>query len=134
MEKGSVPGPWEAGQVPQGRPSTSTQTVTIKDDKIAFLITVSTKQLNMKLVILAALLGLTLAAPEYINGAPPLPEDDSSSEEDNSELVPILKYDRIQEEDGRFNVDVETGNGILLSESGAPKGPDGAVVKAGQYS
>ena len=84
-------------------------------------------------MILAALLGLALAAPEYINGAPPLPEDDSS-EEDNSEVVPILRDDRIQEEDGRFNVDVETGNGILLSESGSPKGPDGAVVKAGQYS
>ncbi|KAG0711605.1 Cuticle protein AMP1A [Chionoecetes opilio] len=86
----------------------------------------------MKIVILSALLALTLAAPEYINGG--LPVDDSSSEEDQPDVVPILRDERIQEDDGRFNVDVETGNGIFFSESGAPKGPDGAVVMAGQYS
>ena len=74
---------------------------------------------------------LALAAPEYIHNAPLV---DDSSEEDRSEVVPILKDDRIQEEDGRFNVEVETGNGIVFSESGSPRGPDGAVVKAGQYS
>ena len=82
-------------------------------------------------MILAAVVALTLAAPEYINGG--VPEDDSS-EEDQREVIPILKDERVQEDDGRFNVDVETGNGIVLSESGSPKGPDGAVVKAGHYS
>ncbi|XP_071516035.1 uncharacterized protein [Panulirus ornatus] len=59
-----------------------------------------------------------------------LPAD--SSEE--VEVVPILKDERIHLEDGRYNYDVETGNGISLSQSGSPDGNDGAVTKAGQYS
>lgn len=50
------------------------------------------------------------------------------------EVVPILRDDRVHDEEGSYNYDVETANGIILSQSGSPSGPDGAVVKAGQYS
>lgn len=71
-------------------------------------------------VILAALAVVAAAAPQY--------------KQDSREVVPILKDDRQQDEYGRYNLDVETGNGILLAQSGSPDGPEGAVVKAGQYS
>ncbi|XP_042218175.1 cuticle protein AMP1A-like [Homarus americanus] len=79
----------------------------------------------MKCVVLALLAVVATAAPQY--GAPP--RYSSSSKE-----IPILRDERIHEEDGRYSVDVETGNGIILSQSGSPSGPEGAVVKAGQYS
>lgn len=47
--------------------------------------------------------------------------------------MPILKDERIHEDDGRYNYDVETGNGIVLSQAGSPVG-EGAIAKAGQYS
>lgn len=50
------------------------------------------------------------------------------------EVVPILRDDRVHDEEGSYNYDVETANGIVLSQSGSPSGPDGAVVKSGQYS
>merc|ERR1712055_172564 len=37
---------------------------------------------------------------------------------DSDEFIPILRDDRVQEEDGTYNFDVETGNGIIVSESG----------------
>ncbi|XP_071516404.1 cuticle protein AMP1A-like [Panulirus ornatus] len=77
----------------------------------------------MKCMILAALVAVAFAAPHY-----EAPHDDSSEE------IPILRDDRVHEEDGRYNLDVETGNGIVLSQSGSPTGPKGAVVKAGEYS
>ncbi|XP_045136066.1 cuticle protein CP14.6-like [Portunus trituberculatus] len=72
----------------------------------------------MKLVILAAALALVAAAPA--------PDQDR-------DVVPIVKYDRIQEDDGRYSVDVETGNGIRWSQSGSPVS-EGAIATAGQYS
>ncbi|XP_045593238.1 cuticle protein AMP1A [Procambarus clarkii] len=80
----------------------------------------------MKLVILAVLATVATAAPQGY--AAPQARYAGSSEE-----VPILKDDRIQEDDGRYNFDVETGNGIILSQSGSP-GSEGAIIKAGQYS
>ncbi|KAK4326479.1 hypothetical protein Pmani_003005 [Petrolisthes manimaculis] len=79
----------------------------------------------MKLIILFV---VALAAPQLSYGAP---TDFDSSEED---IVPILRDDRVHEEDGRFNVDVETGNGITLSQGGSPTGINGSIIQAGEYS
>lgn len=70
---------------------------------------------------------MAAAATQY---APPSP----GSYEDSRDFIPILKDNRVQEDDGRYNLDVETGNGIFLSQSGAPDGPEGAVIKAGEFS
>ncbi|XP_071516039.1 uncharacterized protein [Panulirus ornatus] len=115
----------------------------------------------MKFVILAAVAAVAVAAPQFNYYA--LPDDSSeeihvvpvhhnprpvdSSEEvkvvpvhyktessEEVEFVPILKDDRVHEEDGRYNVEVETGNGIRLSQSGTPNAGNGAVNKAGQFS
>ncbi|XP_045135797.1 cuticle protein AMP1A-like [Portunus trituberculatus] len=83
----------------------------------------------MFLVVLAALASVAASATQY--AAPP-PRPDSY--ETSGEYIPILKDNRVQEDDGRYNLDVETANGILLSQSGAPDGPEGAVIKAGEYS
>ena len=69
-------------------------------------------------VVLAALAVVAAAAPQY----------------DSREVVPILKDERQQDEYGRYNLDVQTGNGIVLAQSGSPDGPEGSVIKAGQYS
>ncbi|KAK3874687.1 hypothetical protein Pcinc_020397 [Petrolisthes cinctipes] len=82
-------------------------------------------------VILAAFVAVAFAAPQYDYG-PPADHSDESSEE--IDVVPILRDDRVHEEDGTYNLDVETGNGIVLSQSGSPVGPDNSVVKAGEYS
>ncbi|XP_071516041.1 cuticle protein AMP1A-like [Panulirus ornatus] len=74
------------------------------------------------------LVAVALAAPQFSYSAPTF---DSSEE---IVVVPILKDQRVHDEDGRFNVEVETGNGIALSRSGSPVGTDDAVVQAGQYS
>ncbi|XP_069188713.1 cuticle protein AMP1A-like [Procambarus clarkii] len=84
----------------------------------------------MKFVILAALAAVAAAAPQGGYAAPAAPSRYSES----SEEIPILRDDRIHEEDGRYNFDIETGNGITLSQSGSPDGPEGAVVKSGSYS
>nr|ADI59754.1 early cuticle protein 6 [Callinectes sapidus] len=72
----------------------------------------------MQIVVLAALAVVAAAAPQY----------------DSREVVPILKDERQQDEYGRYNLDVQTGNGIVLAQSGSPDGPEGSVIKAGQYS
>ncbi|XP_063587528.1 cuticle protein CP14.6-like [Penaeus indicus] len=73
----------------------------------------------MKFVILACVAAVAFAAPQY----------DSSEE-----FVPILKDDRIHEDDGTFNFDFEAANGIRVSQAGSPDGDEDAVVKAGEYS
>ena len=75
-------------------------------------------------VILAALAAVALAKPVY---------DDSHSLE-SREHIPILKDERVHEDDGRFSMDMETGNGISYSKSGSPDGPEGSVVMSGVYS
>ncbi|KAK4326476.1 hypothetical protein Pmani_003002 [Petrolisthes manimaculis] len=82
-------------------------------------------------VIFAAIVAVGFAAPQYSYGTPAEHSDESSEE---IEVVPILRDDRVHEEDGTYNLDVETGNGIVLSQSGSPVGPDDSVVKAGEYS
>ncbi|XP_069947360.1 cuticle protein AM1159-like [Cherax quadricarinatus] len=82
----------------------------------------------MKFVVFATLAVVATAAPQYASPAAP------SRYSESSEEIPILKDERIHEEDGRYNYEVETGNGIRLSQSGSPDGPEGAVVKSGQYS
>ncbi|XP_045135816.1 cuticle protein AM1159-like [Portunus trituberculatus] len=79
---------------------------------------------TMKFVILAALAAVALAKPVY---------DDSHSFE-SLEHIPILKDERVHEDDGRFSMDMETGNGISFSKSGTPDGPEGTVVMSGVYS
>ncbi|XP_068206615.1 cuticle protein AMP1A-like [Palaemon carinicauda] len=74
----------------------------------------------MKIIVLATLATLAVAAPQQYG---------SSSDED----APILRDDRIQEDDGRYNFDVETGNGIVISQSGSPVA-QGAIASAGQFS
>ncbi|XP_045593215.1 cuticle protein AMP1A-like [Procambarus clarkii] len=90
----------------------------------------------MKFVIFAAVAAMAVAAPQYslpdTYGAPAA--SSRSVSVDSVEVVAILRDDRVQEDNGRYSVDVETGNGIVLSQSGSPDGPDGAVVTAGQYS
>ncbi|XP_027208952.2 cuticle protein CP14.6-like [Penaeus vannamei] len=75
----------------------------------------------MKFVILACVAAVAFAAPQY-----------SSSEE--VEFVPILKDDRVHEEDGTYSFDFEAANGIRVSQAGSPDGDEDAVIKAGEYS
>ncbi|KAK7085906.1 hypothetical protein SK128_013019 [Halocaridina rubra] len=72
----------------------------------------------MKVVFFFALAAVAFGAPQILNSA---------------DFVPILRDDRIQEDDGRYNFDVETGNGIVISQSGSPVS-QGAIASAGQYS
>ena len=87
-------------------------------------------------MILAAVVAVAFAAPQYqLSGqyaAPPRLTE--SSEERSVEHIAILSDDRVHEEDGRYNLDVETANGIVLAQSGSPDGPDGSVTKSGSYS
>nr|XP_027208987.1 endocuticle structural glycoprotein ABD-4-like [Penaeus vannamei] len=100
----------------------------------------------MKFLILACVAAVAVAAPQYSYGVPSAesseevaapqtsygaPRADSSEE---VEFVPILKDDRVHEEDGTFNFDFEAANGIRFSQAGSPDGDDDAVIKAGEYS
>ncbi|XP_042893829.1 endocuticle structural glycoprotein SgAbd-2-like [Penaeus japonicus] len=49
------------------------------------------------------------------------------------EAVPILRDDRVSNDDGSYTVDFETGDGIVLSEAGTLNS-NGTAVKTGQYS
>ncbi|XP_042888232.1 cuticle protein AMP1A-like [Penaeus japonicus] len=80
----------------------------------------------MKLLIIAALAAVA-AADTQGYGAPP-PRYASSEE------IAILRDDRVIEDDGRYNFDMETANGIVVSESGSPDGPEGAITSAGSFS
>merc|ERR1711970_1355241 len=44
------------------------------------------------------------------------------------EFIPILRDDRVHEEDGTHNFEVETGNGIVLSQSGNSEGDKHGVI------
>ncbi|KAK4326472.1 hypothetical protein Pmani_002998 [Petrolisthes manimaculis] len=83
----------------------------------------------MKFVILATLAAVALAAPkpDYTKAA-------ARSALDSSEEIAILRQDLVMEDDGRYNLDVETANGIFVSQSGTPEGPDNSVVKSGSFS
>ncbi|XP_064094429.1 cuticle protein AMP1A-like [Macrobrachium nipponense] len=83
----------------------------------------------MKFVIIAALATVALAAPQYSYDAPA-----GRSSADSSEEVAILRDERVHEDDGKYNFDFESENGIRFSEAGSPDGDEDAIVSAGQYS
>nr|XP_027239209.1 cuticle protein AMP1A-like [Penaeus vannamei] len=76
----------------------------------------------MKIAVLALLVAVACADRLY---APPARDD--------SDEVAILRDDRVIEDDGRYNFDMETANGIVFSESGSP-GKDGGINSAGSFS
>lgn len=90
-------------------------------------------------VILAAVVALAVAAPNHLPPAPaggygqgtPAP---GYGQETPAPVVKILKDDRSQTPDGTFTLGVEAENGIVLTQSGSPTGPEGAVVSSGQFS
>lgn len=73
---------------------------------------------------------VAFAAPDRRYSAP----QRSYSAPGSSEEAEILRQDFVLEDDGRYNLDVETSNGIVVSQHGSPSGPEGAVVKSGSYS
>ncbi|XP_066944480.1 cuticle protein AMP1A-like [Macrobrachium rosenbergii] len=75
----------------------------------------------MKFVILAALAAVVVAAPQEYGV-------------DSREVVPILRDERVQEDDGRYNFDVETGNGIAISQSGSPVSEGAIASVSSQFS
>ncbi|XP_037780439.1 cuticle protein AMP1A-like [Penaeus monodon] len=79
---------------------------------------------TMKFVVLALLAAVATAVPVY---------DGSQARFDSGEEVAILRDERVIEDDGRYNFDMEAANGIVVSESGSP-GLEGAIVSAGSYS
>ncbi|XP_047470212.1 endocuticle structural glycoprotein SgAbd-2-like [Penaeus chinensis] len=111
----------------------------------------------MRAVVLAILVAVAIAAPQYgyPTPAPPTPaptpgytyqepeqtylvpgtraEDGAEEPEAPVEVVPIVKDERVHNEDGSYTVDVETGNGIELAEAGTLSS-NGTAIKTGQYS
>ncbi|XP_063587513.1 cuticle protein AMP1A-like isoform X2 [Penaeus indicus] len=85
----------------------------------------------MKFAILVALTAVAAAAPEIGYS---LPDPSTRGGLEAADFVPILRDDRVHEDDGRYNFDIETGDGITASESGSPDGPEGAIVASGKYS
>ncbi|XP_037780416.1 cuticle protein AMP1A-like [Penaeus monodon] len=79
----------------------------------------------MKFVVLFALASVAAAVPQGY-GAPQPPRY-------NSEEIAILRDERVIEDDGRYNFDMETANGIKVSEHGTP-GEKGAINSAGSFS
>merc|ERR1712055_18428 len=61
--------------------------------------------------------------PAYAYSAPRSVDSDESVE-----FIPIVRDDRVQEEDGTFNVEIETGNGIVLSQAGDSSGEQQGVI------
>ena len=76
-------------------------------------------------MILIAVAAVAFAAPDRSYGST------GSGSEESAE---ILRQDFILEDDGRYNLEVETSNGISVAQHGSPSGPEGAVVKSGAYS
>ncbi|CAL4170059.1 unnamed protein product, partial [Meganyctiphanes norvegica] len=88
---------------------------------------------NMRAIILATVAALAVAAPQY--AAPPViqysaPSSTRAIDSDESiEHIPILRDSRFREDDGTHNFDVETGNGIVISQSGGSDGhKQGAIT------
>ncbi|XP_042856743.1 cuticle protein AMP1A-like [Penaeus japonicus] len=81
----------------------------------------------MKFVVVALLAAVATAAPQYGDSRP-------QARFDSLEEVAILRDDRVIEDDGRYNFDVETANGIVMSEAGSPTGLEGAINSAGSFS
>jgi len=47
---------------------------------------------------------------------------------ESAEVIPILRNDLVQEDDGTYNLDVETANGIVLEQSGDSDGNKQGVI------
>ncbi|CAL4170063.1 unnamed protein product, partial [Meganyctiphanes norvegica] len=60
-------------------------------------------------------------APSYTYSAP-------RSADSSVEHIPILRNELVQEEDGTHNFEVETGNGIIISQSGGSDGHKQGVI------
>ena len=75
-------------------------------------------------MILVALAAVALAAPDKLYGS-------TGSDEKNAK---ILQHDFVIEDDGRYNLDMKTSNGISVSEHGSPDGPKGAIISSGVFS
>ncbi|XP_068206626.1 cuticle protein AM/CP1114-like [Palaemon carinicauda] len=84
----------------------------------------------MKFLILTALAAVALAAPQYGYEAP---RGGSFRGGDSSEEIAIIRDDRDHGDDGRYSVNVETANGIKVTDSGAP-GAKGAIAASGAFS
>ncbi|XP_064093904.1 uncharacterized protein LOC135206457 [Macrobrachium nipponense] len=65
-------------------------------------------------IVIASLVSVAFAAPQYGYGR----GGGGSSEE-----IPILRDDRDRDDFGRYSVNVETANGIVLADAGAPRRP-----------
>ena len=79
-------------------------------------------------IIFACLLAVAAAAPDSGYSAP-------SVRLDSDEVVPILRDDRVAPSAaGEYSFDVETGDGIVRSESGYGSEDNGAVAKQGTIS
>ncbi|XP_042880016.1 cuticle protein CP14.6-like [Penaeus japonicus] len=77
----------------------------------------------MKFVVLSLLVAVACADKLY----------DAPSARADSDEIAILRDDRVMEDDGRYNFDMETANGIVMSESGS-HGVEGAINSAGSFS
>ncbi|XP_063587503.1 cuticle protein AMP1A-like [Penaeus indicus] len=77
----------------------------------------------MKFVVLSVL--VAVACADRLYEAPSVRAD--------SDEIAILRDDRVIEDDGRYNFDMESANGIVMSESGSP-GDEGAINSAGSFS
>ncbi|XP_042857464.1 cuticle protein AMP1B-like [Penaeus japonicus] len=81
----------------------------------------------MKFVVLSLVVAGVFAAPQYES------EQRQARFDDSREHVPILKDERVIDNDGRYTFDVATGNGIVVSESGSP-GAVGSINSAGSFA
>ncbi|XP_066943596.1 cuticle protein AM/CP1114-like [Macrobrachium rosenbergii] len=84
----------------------------------------------MKFVILSALVATAVAFPQGYEAPAP---SSGQSRIANVPVIAIVRDDRISGNDGSYNVDVETANGISYSESGTP-GATGAIASSGRFS
>ncbi|KAK3857423.1 hypothetical protein Pcinc_036315 [Petrolisthes cinctipes] len=76
----------------------------------------------MKLVLLALLVCVAAARPDY---------GPASSEEHGSET---LRNEFDIADNGAYTADMETSNGIVMSQSGSPTGPEDAILATGYFS
>ncbi|XP_042880017.1 cuticle protein AMP1A-like [Penaeus japonicus] len=78
----------------------------------------------MKLVVISVVIAVAFADRLY----------DAPAARADSDEVAILRDDRVIEDDGRYNFDMETANGIVMSSLSSPDGPEGAINSAGSFS
>lgn len=80
-------------------------------------------------VVFSLVVAGVFAAPQYESES----EQRQARFDDSREHVPILKDERVIDNDGRYTFDVATGNGIVVSESGSP-GAVGSINSAGSFA